>query len=408
MGSSGTSAGGMGTFGIAGSCPPGVRHVVGALLLLVAMCAGGCDRKKFHFTQDTPQEVLDSAERMVVEGHAELLTELVYAEDDRIRKLYRGLGGVLGALDDLAQQLAQSFPTQVEMLRSDAAKAAAEGKSSSMLGAVLTGRRPQQNAESRFAKSDDPFNDVTQAIIADPYGWVSSSADRLTLTPISDDTVAVLWDNMPIFPPFGLIIQQKEDQKWYVVFPTSLPMVRNILPSSDDELDLWLAMLGAIENSIDDLRKAVKRGEIKSLDDAAQKLVEYVTPTAIMAFYAYGKWKSEQEKEKAAERAAKGEAAPKREPRRQRKTAPPPDPAPDAPERATDPASGTPVADQPPNDPAQTPQSETPAPSEPPVTSEPAPPASTGEPATGEPPAGEPSREPPPLALRAAPFARAA
>ncbi|MCC6284545.1 MAG: hypothetical protein IT439_04465 [Phycisphaerales bacterium] len=330
------------------------RWAGACVLTLVALVTAGCDRDRFQFTQDTPQEVLDAAKRMVLEGHAELLTELVFAEDERIRKLYRGLGGVLGSLEDLALQLAESFPTQVDSVRAEAQKAAAEGKSSSMLGAVLTGRRQQRtDTQSRFEKSDDPFNDVTQAIISDPYGWVSTSAERLSLTPISDDTVAVLWDNMPIFPPFGLIIQQKDDDKWYVVFPTSLPMVRNLLPSSDEELDLWLALLGAVENSIEDLRKAVKRGEITSLDQAAQKLVEYVTPTAVMAFYAYGKWKSEQEKEKAAERAAKGETASKRRQRPQ-PAAPPPEPAPPA---APEPAQ--PAVDNTP------PSSSEPAPSEP-------------------------------------------
>lgn len=353
------------------------RWAGACVLTLIALVTAGCDRDRFRFTQDTPQEVLDAAKRMVLEGHAELLTELVFAEDERIRKLYRGLGGILGSLEDLALQLAESFPTQVDSVRAEAQKAAAEGKSSSMLGAVLTGRRQQRtDTQSRFEKSDDPFNDVTQAIISDPYGWVSTSAERLSLTPISDDTVAVLWDNMPIFPPFGLIIQQKDDDKWYVVFPTSLPMVRNLLPSSDEELDLWLALLGAVENSIEDLRKAVKRGEIKSLDQAAQKLVEYVTPTAVMAFYAYGKWKSEQEKEKAAERAAKGETAPKRRQRLQ-PAAPPPEPA-----TSTPPPAVTPPA-------VDSPSTDTPAASDP----------GADAPASGEP--KTPARTPPPLRLAA-------
>lgn len=271
---------------------------MGLACLVLGACLGltACGRgDKFTFSQESPEDVLESARRMVTEGHAELLTELIYAEDERIRKLYRGVGGLLGALEDLALTVAEKFPGEVGRVKSEAERAAKEGKSSSLLTRAITGARGGRE-QSRFARSDDPLNDVIQSLLADPYGWINANADNLSTVIIDDTRVGVLWNKKPIFPPFGLLLERKEDDKWYIILPTSLPSVQKMLPQTDDQLDLWLAVFASVENALIDLRQDIHRGRVVSLEQAAAKAGEYALPTTMFAFYAFGKYREEMEK----------------------------------------------------------------------------------------------------------------
>ncbi len=349
------------------------RYVLAAAVAVFAFCCTGCKRDDFKIEQHTPEAVVDSAKRMVLEGRAELLTELIHADDERMRKLLRGVGGVLGALDDLGHTVAKKFPVEVGRMKHMAEEAKKEGKSSSLM-ARLTSSRGTPRSQSRFAQSDDPMADVLMSIMADPFGWVKENADHLQVMPLSDGAVSLTWKGMPILPPFGIIMREYEG-KWFVELPTGLPGIRDFLPKSDEELDLWLGVFGAVENALVDLRKDIEKGRIASLDAASTKIVEYVMPTAMMTFFALDRYKREireREREEARVAAAERQARQKeRASRRERPTGPAIE-TPKAPGDAVDDAVVTPPATEEPKTeapPAEEPATTPPA-SEPPPANE--------------------------------------
>ncbi|MBX3364739.1 MAG: hypothetical protein KF866_08250 [Phycisphaeraceae bacterium] len=285
-----------------------------AMLVALAFGLGGCRGDNFEIEQHTPEAVIESAKRMVMEGRAELLPELIYAQDDRMRRMLRGLGGVLGALEDLGYTVAKRYPAEVSRMRGEAERAAAEGRSSSLMSRLTSARGPSR-PESRFSRSDDPMADAMMSLMADPFGWIKANADNLQVMPLSDGAVSLTWKGMPILPPFGVIMRQHDD-KWFIELPLGLPGIRNFVPKSDEELDLWLGVLGSLENSLVDLRVEIEKGRVRSLDDASGKIVEYVMPTAMISFFAYDKYRREQ---RAREREEARAAAAVREQERQQR-----------------------------------------------------------------------------------------
>lgn len=261
--------------------------------------------RPFDIRQGTPQEVFESARRMVVEGRAELLTELVYADSDELRTLYRQLGSVLGSLQSAAMAAADRFPAEIAAVRAEALKAAQEGRSASLIEGVLTGRRQSGGRGSsqqggRLAKSDDPFADVIIALLSDPYGWIERNSDKLGTATISDTMVAVTWDSRPILPPFGVIMEQREDDKWYFMLPTQQPGVKEFLGQDPEQLQMLGYMLMSARNALADLATDMRGGKITTLDQASTKLGEYAFPTVALGMAAYGKYMQEKRQERRA------------------------------------------------------------------------------------------------------------
>ncbi|MFG0326721.1 MAG: hypothetical protein ACF8SC_05580 [Phycisphaerales bacterium JB037] len=251
----------------------------------VIVLAPGCGREEeFTWSQDTPEEVLASAKEMVLAGRAELLTELIYAEDERMRLLYRQAGRILGSLQDLAEVVAERFPTEIsriERLAEEAAK-----KPTARRGSPMS-RGPQ--LFQRFGESDDPINDAVQSVLADPYGWLTTESDKLTTVVVNDSMVAVLRDGKPILPPLGLVIEKKDDDRWYVIAPTSLPWVQRMLPKTDEEFQIWMSLLQVVDNALVDLTKDIETGRINSLDRAVEEVGKKFATTAPLVIFAYSR-----------------------------------------------------------------------------------------------------------------------
>src|SRR5438876_8247246 len=85
---------------------------------------------------------------MVKEGHAERLTDLIYAETPEMRKLLGKVGQTLGTLQDLGLEVQKRFPDEVAAMRQQAEEAAKKGEASSFLqkmsGQALAGGRRQR------------------------------------------------------------------------------------------------------------------------------------------------------------------------------------------------------------------------------------------------------------------------
>ena len=256
---------------------------------------GGCDR----YPQDSPEAVLTSARKMVEDGKADRLGRLLYAENDQVRRVYRQLGTTLGNLQELGEEVQRAFPKEVEELRAQAEEAARSGQASSLIGRALM-QGTQQNRGRRRGPQQDPndmraaFDRTIKEVIADPYGWLARSEERLTVQRVADDTALLMWDGKPVLPPLGIAIKE-EKGKWYVVPPTNLLSAVPVMPRSDDEYDVWIKVMQVVDNMVVDLKKDVKGGKVKSIREVAEAAGEKAFIPMVLGMVAYGKMMDERE-----------------------------------------------------------------------------------------------------------------
>jgi hypothetical protein len=260
------------------------------------------------YPQDTPEAVLTSARRMVENGHASRLPDLIYAESKPMRDLLNELGAVLGSLQALAREVQRHYPEEIDALRKEADAAAKNGQATSflqkMVGQVAPGGRRNQRGRGPQLDLDASqqrrtFDNAMKEVFADPYGWLARSEGRLTVQTLTSDTAALMWDGKPVF---GVGLLLKEDRgKWYLMLPTNLPGMGRILPKSDETWQIMGNLLDVLDNMVKDLTQDVRRGKIKRLDDLAHSAGEKAFIPAAIVLFAYGKAMDEERK---AQRAA--------------------------------------------------------------------------------------------------------
>lgn len=266
---------------------PGVTRIV---LAVAALWMVGCSSEPppFEGDQSSPEAVIATAQRMVVEGRADLLPSLIWDDGDaNIRLLLDGMGQLFGTLHSLTGTLQEAFPSDIARVQREALEAAEEGKSSSRLAAFLTGQ--QRSAPSRLSESDDPLNDFAQQLLSDPYGWLERNADRLGTQTITGRMVALTWDERPVMPPIGVVLEQQDDGNWYISAPFRLPPVRRFLPETDEETEIWLSLLAVINNALADVEDDVESGQIRSLERAAEEFGKKVIMPVALVGFAIGK-----------------------------------------------------------------------------------------------------------------------
>ncbi len=261
------------------------RTLLGVLLWAPIAVLTGCEEEPKTYAQDSPAAVFDSARQMLEDGNAERLVELLPPPTDNNRIVYQEVGRMLRALQNLATTLEAAFPEEISELRADAEAAALRGDAISNLQQAVTGRGQRRG---QAGESDERLNALIQSLLADPYGWIRASQDRITTQYIFDGTHAVLWDGKPILPPVGVVVQEDaRDGTWHIVLPTNLPMVSRYLPKTRDELIIWAQIMRVLSNAFDDLSTEIDAGEYLSLEGVARAAGEKLFAPMGMVFFAY-------------------------------------------------------------------------------------------------------------------------
>lgn len=260
--------------------------------------------------QSSPQAVLQTANRLIETGQARRLPDLVYADSDQVRGLYNRLGGLMGAVQEAGFAAAEAFPSDIERLRARAAQAVEEGRAQPLLGRLLNsaGGRGRGGPLAGRGESDDPMADFVGGLLADPYGWYHRHSERLGIVPMTERSVLVAWDGKPVLQPFGLVIQEDYDGKWYLMLPTSLPPVRQFIEADSQQLEMIGLIILCAENAFRDLAADMRAGKIDNLDHAANKLGEYIMPTVGLGMIAMERYRQEKRREQRARREREGPA----------------------------------------------------------------------------------------------------
>jgi hypothetical protein len=230
--------------------------------------------------------VLASAREMVESGHAERLTDLIYAATPQERRLLDRFGLLLGALQDLATEVQRTYPGEIRQLRERAREAAARGEADDALSRAFTGRSPIERGEG------DPgrvLNEMLLSVLSDPYAFLDEQSGRLTAVPIADDMAALQWDGRPIFGPLVGLTLKESDGRWQLVLPTHLGPVQEIL--ADDEMVGMLEELIAVfTNTVRDVREDVRSGQARTLEEVASRAGEDAVLPLGLVMIAIGKY----------------------------------------------------------------------------------------------------------------------
>lgn len=261
---------------------------LGCLAVAWLLTLGGCGRDAYP--QSTPEAVIASARTMIENGDAEELHRLIHAPTPEMRGLLARTSRLLGHGEDLARQIQKSFPKEVEELRARTEQAAREGKPTSLLAQFTREARAGQRRRGRAREeSRRAFDDALTMLFADPYVFLRKSEGRLTTTYLTDDSVALLWDGKPILPPLGMAVKQDSDGKWYIMLPTSAPVVGNYMPRSPEEYKVFASLIAVLDKTVVDLTREVQSGQLQSLEAVSRRAGEMTFLPAVLTFYAYQK-----------------------------------------------------------------------------------------------------------------------
>lgn len=283
--------------------PPLPKGAIAVFLVSLALLAGVgiatliATRPPRPFPASNPDQMLDSMAEMVQRGEAGRLVELIEIappEDDSIDRdrmgdVYARLGRVLDAAQRLADASADAFPSEIERLRTEMEREGTPSLLASVLGSARGGPNALGMGPGTSPAQRERTSRALSALLVDPYRALERGRDRISTATVNDTTVALLWDNRPILPPLGLIAREQPDGRWNVVPPTSLPMVRRVLPRTESEYAIWGSLLTTAENVLVDLEREVRSGKHASLKDVADSAIEKAIVPMGMVMVAYSR-----------------------------------------------------------------------------------------------------------------------
>lgn len=303
------------------------RILLGVCLVALALIVAGvpgCRKKPTAYDQSSPEAVLAAAKAMVANGETRRLTQLIQADSSDLRALWDRVGFLLGDVQDLATQLNQAFPEEIAEIKRKAQAGEMNTSGAALLSQITGGQRGgrgrsggrSSGADQNLDPARDPrtaINDAMRQILADPFAWLSENSQRLSVAPINDEMAAMMWDQKPIFPPVGIVIQKSAyDDKWYLAPPLHLPPFNQLMPKTADEYAIWMQLIDAFRNVIIDLKKDVADGKMRSIEEVSRAAGERAFIPVAFIGVAYGKAMEERRKaEREARNAAKAaEGAP--------------------------------------------------------------------------------------------------
>lgn len=279
-----------------------------ALLSLCCLLTllSGCDKGP---SRSTPEGTIAAARWAVSKGEAGRVGDFIYADNPDMKRLWRRLGVFLGNVQNLGTAIQTKFPTEVADLKLQTAQAVKDGKSTSLLNQLTSqvrGNRRNRSGASSFPaapaqNSRDAFDNALKSLFADPYAWLAESETRLTPTFLTDDSIALLWDEKPILPPIGMIMKKDAaDGYWYFALPTNIPGVGNFMPKTKEQFEIFGGIIKVFDQVVIDLRKDIETGKLTSLDSVSRAAGEKTFIPAAMTVFAYAKLMESQKKEAAA------------------------------------------------------------------------------------------------------------
>ena len=261
----------------------GVLVALAALLVGLAVSLSAPKRAvRGEMAAGTPDELIASVFEAVEKGRPDLLPDLIYAPTPEFRPVLDRLGALCGNVQTLARALNERFPTEVATLRGDAAGSGAGALLRSAQRGMQQAQQGGQGGRRGGGPEDGRF---LVALLADPYGWLARSKERVSTVEIAADSAAVLVDNKPAFG-VGLLLR-KDKGRWWIDLPWQIPQVAKYAPRTPEEHNILGFMVQSVDNAVIDLTKDVKAGKAASLEETSRLAGEKAFAPLMMCVIAY-------------------------------------------------------------------------------------------------------------------------
>ncbi|MBC7772127.1 MAG: hypothetical protein H7210_06515 [Pyrinomonadaceae bacterium] len=276
----------------------GIAAVCVLLGLFATIAYALLSRPKAVYSQATPDDLVSSAVLMVKNGDAKLLTRLIYADNDEMRKSLNRLGVLLDHMQGLAKGINKQFPEDIAKFRAEAEQAAKDGKTPAIM-AVLSGglkagagaagignRRPGGGGGSGRDEMESAVRDLVARLFADPYGWINQNSSRLSTLRVTDDMATITLDGQPV-GGIGIPLKMADDKNWYIALPTGMPPISDIMPKAPQQWLMINSLVQLLDEVVVELTSDVNSGRLRNLKSIGDKAQEKVLFSAGLWFVAY-------------------------------------------------------------------------------------------------------------------------
>jgi hypothetical protein len=235
---------------------------------------------------------------MLLAGEGERLPDLVYANNEDMRKFLTRSGRLMDNLEKLSTNIQNRWPAEVAQLKARAEEAAKKGQPTSLMGQV-TGQAMQQNRKRRGPPRGNErqgFDDAITRLFADPYAVLRESDGKLLAVYMTEDQMALTWEGKPVLAPLGMTMRKSEEGKWYFELPINFPGVSGFVPKTKEQWELFGGVVTVLDRVVVDLNKEIDEGQLQTMEAVSRRAGEMTFIPAAMTLYAYTKLRDEQKK----------------------------------------------------------------------------------------------------------------
>lgn len=247
-----------------------------ALSIGSALLAGLCGCSKPAYDTSTPQKAIDAAQKMVVDGHPELLPTLIEipARDitfaDGVTEA-SAIGEVKGKAGDMIGQLWR-----------------VSNKLKERYGADLGEELDLSKGLGLRGMSGD-FGPQVAAILANPFGWLEVQQEKLQAEDMSDGTAALLWEGQPFMG--GALSMVETSDGWKFTFPIEMARTTEYFPDTREEWAVVAAMMLGLEGALNEYEGELDSGKFRNLAQAGERAGRLIGESVIAQSVIYAMMK---------------------------------------------------------------------------------------------------------------------
>lgn len=247
-----------------------------ALLLTLGLLPTACSEKPAYDTS-TPDQFLASLQRMVEEGHPELLVTLLeitprdvtfadgVTEASAIAEVKQKAGDMIAQLWRIARKLHDRFPGEFEQ----------EGKAAS------------DAVEEQFPLA--ALGRYTQDLLRDPFAFITRQREKLSAEDMGDGTAALLYEGEPLAE--GAVTLVETDDGWKIQVPLDAMRGSEYFPDTREEWAILASLMLGAENAMKDFEDEVDEGKFGSLRAASERVGQMVGGSIVIQSIVYATMK---------------------------------------------------------------------------------------------------------------------
>ena len=234
-------------------------YIGGPIVLVASLLIGSVLLREKTYEHGTPEQMLEAAKQMVLDGRADRVPELVWTDWPDMRRLLDEAGRLMGAMQRLADTVQRRYPDEIAEMRTRAEAAARDGKAATFFSGMLEQNRGRRREQFSAGRDEiyQMFNDTMHTLLSDPYAWLTSNEEKLRAVAYTDEDASLMWDGKPV--P-GVAIRTHDD-KWYFDLPMEILNSSGAMPRTPDEWQMYGYLIVNVRQMAEDLEAEVARGE---------------------------------------------------------------------------------------------------------------------------------------------------